>query len=386
MKVFICSLFISIFSYSLFAQPFVDRAIATATFQTQLMAENMADGLKIPRTIKKDGNIGIISKITDWTVGFYPGSLWLLYDLTKDSKWEVYARAWTSRLEELRHFTGHHDVGFMIGCSYGNGYRLTGDESYKDIIIDAADALCTRFNPTVGCIKSWNFKDPEIFRVIIDNMMNLELLFMAQILTGDKKYGEIAVDHANTTMKNHFRDDFSSYHLVEYSSSTGKVINRKTVQGYADESAWSRGQAWALYGYTMCYRFTSDKKYLSQAEKVAAFILNNENMPEDKVMFWDFDAPKIPDEPRDVSATAIAASALLELSKYSDKNSKVYFDTAETMLKSLTKAPYMADIGENHNFILTNSVGSLPHNGEVSVPLNYADYYFIEALTRYINY
>src|SRR5688572_5754287 len=213
-------------------------------------------------------------------------------------------------------------------------------------------------------------------------MMNLELLFAATRLSGDSSFYKIAVSHANTTMANHFRSDYSTYHVIDYDTATGKVVKRNTHQGYADESAWSRGQAWGLYGYTMCYRETRDPKYLQQADHIAAFILHHPNLPKDKVPYWDFNAPGIPNEPRDASAAAVMASALYELSQYST-HKKEYLSVANTILQNLTNS-YRSPIGENKGFLLVHSTGSKPANSEVDVPLSYADYYYLEAVLRSI--
>ncbi len=343
-----------------------------------------------PRTVK-DGKIQYIRHILDWTVGFFPGSLWYMYDYSRDESWQKSARSFTDAIEDAKYNTAHHDVGFVIQSSFGNGYRLTGDEHYKEVMIQAARSLSTRFDPRVGCIlswdadKGWQGKRGWQYPVIIDNMMNLELLFNVTRFTGDSSFYKIAVSHADVTMKNHFRSDYSSYHVVDYDSITGVARNRHTAQGYAHESAWARGQAWALYGYTMCYRETGCKRYLEQAEKIAHYWMTQKNMPEDKVPYWDFDAPQIPDEPRDASAAAIAASALLELSSFGTPDGKKYFEAAEQTLVSLSSPAYMAQPGENGFFILKHCVGSIPHNQEIDVPLNYADYYFLEALMRYRN-
>ena len=271
-------------------------------------------------------------------------------------------------------------MGFKVYCSFGSGYKLTNDARYKQVIIESARTLSTRFNPVAGVIKSWDNRTKWKYPVIIDNMMNLELLFAATQLTGDSSFYKIAVAHANTTMKNHFRPNNSSYHVVDYDTVSGNVIQKTTHQGYANESSWSRGQIWGLYGYIMCFRFTKDKKYLEQAEKIAAFVLEHPNMPEDLVPYWDFDAPKIPNEERDASAGAILASGLYELSIYSKKG-KLYRQKADKIVESLTNN-YRSAIGENKGFILLHSTGSRPSNSEVDVPLSYADYYYLEALIR----
>lgn len=332
-----------------------------------------------PRTVE-DGKLKLVAS-GDWTSGFFPGELWYLYEFTGDKKWKEKADSFT-RLIEKEKFNGvTHDMGFKIYCSFGNGYRLTKDNYYKDVIIQSAKTLITRFRSTTGVIRSWDHhKEKWQFPVIIDNMMNLELLFAATKLTGDSSFYKIAVTHANTTMKNHFRNDFSSYHVVDYDTLTGKVISKMTHQGYADESAWARGQAWALYGYTMCYRETKDPRYLSQAESVAAYLLNNPAMPADAVPYWDFKDPGIPNVPRDASAAAVIASGLYELSGYS-KNNKQYRAFADKIMTSLTKS-YRSPIGDNKGFILIHSTGNKPANSEIDAPINYADYYYLEALLR----
>ncbi len=332
------------------------------------------------RTLSPEGELLLVPS-KDWTSGFFPGVLWFLYELTGEKKWEDQARVFTANIEGEKLNGKTHDMGFKIYCSFGTGYNLTKDPKYKDVIIQAAKTLATRFNPVVGCIRSWDHNtDKWDFPVIIDNMMNLELLFAATKLTGDSSFYKIAVSHANTTMKNHFRPDFSSYHVIDYDTLTGKVLHRNTHQGFSDESAWARGQAWALYGYTMCYRETRDPKYLQQAENIASFILNRPNMPKDMVPYWDFNAGNIPEEPRDASAGAIIASAFLDLSTFSN-NGSLYRNRADQIIESLTKN-YRSPIGENKGFILIHSTGSKPMNSEVDVPLTYADYYYLEALSR----
>ena len=332
-----------------------------------------------PRTIANE-KLRLVSS-RDWTCGFFPGELWFLYEYTGKNEWKQQAENFTARIEREKTNGGTHDMGFKVYCSFGTGYRLTNDPHYKDVIIQSAKTLSTRFRPITGRIRSWDHNtDKWAFPVIIDNMMNLELLFAATKLTGDSSFYKIAVTHANTTMKNHFRSDYSSYHVVEYDTITGKVVKKNTHQGLADESAWSRGQVWGLYGYTMCYRFTKDKRYLEQAEKIASFVFNHKRMPNDLVPYWDFDAPNIPNEERDASAAAILASGLYELSTYSKKGA-LYKERADKILESLTDH-YRSPIGENKGFILLHSTGSKPSKSEVDVPLSYADYYYLEALLR----
>lgn len=366
-----------------FIEDNIANAVAQHTIQTDIIEKS--GQILNPKTVNKDGEIVYIP-IEEWTSGFFPGNIWLTYELTKDSKWQPLAEKYTEALDSVKYLTWHHDVGFMIGCSYLNGLRFANKTEYKDVIVEAAKSLSTRFRPNAGVIQSWDadkgwqaqrgWKCP----VIIDNMMNLELLFEASIISGDSTFHNIAVSHADITMKEQFRPDFSCFHVVDYDNETGEVRKKQTAQGYSDESAWARGQAWAIYGYVTCYRYTNDKKYLDFAENIYQFIFNHKNMPEDLVPYWDFDAPKIPNEPRDASAAAAIASALYELETYVP--GKNYKDTADKIMTSLGSESYRAAVGTNGNFILMHSVGSIPHNSEIDVPLNYADYYFLEALLR----
>lgn len=349
-----------------------------------LEASEAGDTVRIPSTYQ-NGEI-VYVPVDDWVSGFFAGTLWYMYELTGDEYWADHARKHTEILDTIQYLKWHHDIGFMIYDSYGNGLRLKNPDGYKDVIVNAAKSLSTRFRPAAGIIQSWDadkgwqanngWKCP----VIIDNMMNLELLMKATEFTGDSTYYNIAVSHADQTMKNHYRPDYSTYHVVDYDPETGEVRGRYTAQGYSDESAWARGQAWSLYGYTVMYRYTGDKKYLEQAEKVADFILNHPNMPEDLIPYWDFDCPDIPDTYRDVSAGAIMASALYELFGFTGND--MYKEKADKMIESLSSPAYRAAQGTNGGFILMHSVGSIPHGSSIDVPLNYADYYFLEALIR----
>jgi rhamnogalacturonyl hydrolase YesR len=288
-------------------------------------------------------------------------------------------------LEKEKLNTGTHDLGFMMYCSFGNANRIAPKPEYNEILLTSARSLTTRFDAKVGCIRSWNSKNND-FLVIIDNMMNLELLFWATRTTGDSSFYKVAVTHANTTIKNHFRPDYSSYHVINYDATTGGIKQKKTAQGAADESAWSRGQAWGLYGFTATYRETKDKRYLEQAKHIADYILSNPNLPADKIPYWDFNAPGIPNVLRDASAASIIAAALLELSEYVDnKTAKSYIGVTEAILNNLSNTTYKAAIGTNGGFIIQHGVGHFPAKTEVDTPLTYADYYFIEALIRYKN-
>jgi rhamnogalacturonyl hydrolase YesR len=336
----------------------------------------------LPRTFE-NGKVQT-TRPDGWVSGFFAGTLLRLYKYTEDTALLKEAISRLRLLEKEQFNTNTHDLGFMLFCSFGNANRIVPDPAYDSILINGARSLSTRFSPKVGCIRSWD-SDPSHFIVIIDNMMNLELLMYAFQKTHDSSFYDIAVTHANTTMKNHFRTDFSSYHVVDYDPLTGKVLDKRTAQGAADASAWARGQAWGLYGFTMMYRETGDKKYLAQANHIAKFILNHPNLPADKIPFWDFNAPGIPNTYRDASAAAIISSALIELATYASGVEKdEYENAAAEILKSLSSPPYKSKGDEVGGFLLKHSVGHLPEKSEIDVPLSYADYYFVEAAMRYL--
>lgn len=335
-----------------------------------------------PRTIEPDGAFRP-SNYKWWCSGFYPGSLWYVYEYTGDESFKELALKYQAGLEPLRFRKDDHDIGFQLMCSYGNSLRLTENQECVPVLIDGANSLATRFDPEVGCTRSWSWGEWS-FPVIIDNMMNMELLLKAHELGGDDSLKNVAISHARTTMKNHFREDYSTFHLVDYNPETGEVVGKQTVQGYADDSAWARGQAWALYGYPMMYRFTKDQDFLNQAVAIAEYLLPR--LPEDCIPYWDYDAPEIPNDVKDASSAAIMASGLIELSTFVDEEKAGrYLAAAETMLRSLASEEYLAEEGEQYGFLLRHSTGNKNKNSEVDVPLTYADYYFLEALLRWQN-
>lgn len=369
------------------AQRIVRKSFARAERQTALLDSLLTSPDLFPASWNTDGTIKTNSA-RGWISGFFPANIWFLYEYTRDPKWLDMARRRTAPLDTLRRYTKTHDLGFMVGCPCAAAYRLTGEEAYRQLLIDASDALLTRFSPAVGLIRSWDNKngDPNPYRVIIDNMMNLEMLFTVSKLTGDKRYYDIAVCHADNTLKNHFRPDNSCFHIVCYDAETGRVTGQRGGQGYSAASAWSRGQSWALYGFTMCYRETGDPRYLDRAVKCAEYFINHPHLPEDLVPYWDYDAPGIPDEPRDASAAAITASALLELAKYAPGKEKSYYGIARKILTSLASDRYLIPAGKKCGFLIDHSVGSKPSGSQVDVPIIYGDYYFLEALLRLKNY
>ncbi len=361
-----------------------EAAFAHAGYQLSCLDQQAVNqGVGFPRSVNPDGSLKLVD-VHDWCSGFFAGSLWHLYDYTRSSYWLRLARKWTEPLEAVKTKTDTHDLGFMIGDSFGRGFTLTADSLYRDVVVEASRSLSTRYNPTVGCIRSWDFnRDRWSYPVIIDNMLNLEMLFEATRVTGDSAYYQIAVNHAINTLKNHFRDDYSCYHVVDYDEGTGEVRWRGTFQGAHDESVWSRGQGWALYGYIMCYRYTADSQFLNQAIKVAEYLHNLPNLPDDGIFYWDMatrEAPSADREvvPRDASAAAVVASALYELASYVPDGQQ-YRQWADQLIGTLYRDYRYQGA---HGFILDHSTGFLPAGSEIDVPLNYADYYYLEALLR----
>lgn len=368
----------------------IDATLETAVSQYAYLATQLPEG-KFPKTYDVENDHLETSNSDWWCSGFYPGTLLYLTEATDAPELKKEAKQALEDLEKEQFNTSTHDLGFMMYCSFGNAQRLQPNPEYEKVLMNSAKSLVTRFNDTVGVIRSWdnaewNQGGPDDLLVIIDNMMNLELLFWATRHSGDSTYYKVAVQHADNTMENHFRKDYSSYHVVVYDVHTGEVKEQRTDQGAADESAWARGQAWGLYGYVVMYRETKDAKYLQQAERIAEYILNHPNLPENKIPYWDFNASDIPDALRDTSAGAIIASALLELSQYADgEKGERYYDKATAFLTGLLQPAYIAEVGTNGGFLLKHGVGNIPKNSEVDVPLTYGDYYLVEAMLRYKN-
>lgn len=364
----------------------IERGLATARVQAAAMAEELStqEGA-FPRSYE-NGKM-ITADYRWWTAGFFPGVLWQLYDDCAEERFLEYAKLYTERARPVADMTDTHDLGFMLHCSFGKGYVLTGNEDYLNVLKRGSDNLILRYNPSLGVIKSWESSPKWKYPVIIDNMMNLEMLCFVSRQTGDPKYYDIAVKHANTTLENHFREDASTWHVVSYDPEALGVQSKNTAQGHSDDSSWARGQSWALYGYTMMYRETGDSKYLQQARRVARLLVGHPNMPADMVPYWDYNAPDIPDAVRDASSAAVMASALVELSQLDrSEDAKTWIEVAEKQIRSLSSERYLAREGTNGGFILMHSTGSLPGNSEIDVPLTYADYYYIEALLRMKDY
>jgi hypothetical protein len=339
------------------------------------------DSVLIPRSM--DLSSGVVKKVKskDWTSGFFPGNLWQIYSLTGDVRFKEKAILWNAFIEKEKFNNTTHDMGFKVYCSFGKGLKVQDNAKYKNIIVKSAQTLVTRFDTKIGAIRSWDHnKEFFDFPVIIDNMLNLELLFEASKISGDKTYKNIAIQHANTTLKNHFRKDNSCYHVIDYDTISGKVKNKLTHQGFNKESSWARGQSWAVYGFTMAYRYSKNKEYLKQAEATAKYYINYKTLPEDGIPYWDFNDTSIPNAPRDASSAAVMASALVEL--YSFTKNETYLDYSKKVINTLSSDKYLLNESVKGPFILDHSTGNWPKKDEIDQPIVYADYYFLEAIIR----
>ncbi|MDN3666939.1 glycoside hydrolase family 88 protein [Algibacter miyuki] len=360
-------------------KPFDSDAILQERYKK--IADYQVDSLNFPRSYSfKENTVNKVGS-KDWTSGFFPGNLWQIYELTGDVAFKNKAKIWTAFVEKEKYNNRTHDMGFKVFCSFGNGLKHEDNQNYKDIIVKSSQTLISRFNATIGSIRSWDFnKETWDFPVIIDNMMNLEMLFEATKITKDSMFHNIAVDHANTTLKNHFRNDNSCYHVVDYNPENGDVRMKVTHQGFNDESVWARGQGWAIYGYTMAYRYTKDAKYLAQSQATANFFINHKNLPKDGIPYLDFNDPAIPNAPRDVSAATVVASAMVELYQYT-KN-ETYLEYSKKIINTLKTPEYLLESTIDAPFILKHSTGNWPKKDEVDEPIVYGDYYFLETLLR----
>lgn len=364
----------------------INQQFQFAAKQLKVLEQHVPDTV-MPKTLNKNTGAVEVSNTTWWCSGFFPASLLYVYEHTNDQEILRIAKKRLALQEPMKHYTGNHDLGFMMFNPFGNAYRLFKDPKDKATIDTAAMSLITRYRPQIKSIQSWNKNKNFNCPVIIDNMMNLELLMWVSQNGGDPKFKEIALNHANSTIANHYRADYSAFHVLDYDLETGKLIAGKNHQGYNDASAWSRGQAWGFYGFVMMYRFTKDQRYLDHARNIAKFLLNHPNMPKDYILYWDFNAPDIPNDLRDASAAAIFASGLLELAQFTKSDeSKNYINISASIIKTLSSPAYCASVGENGGFLLKHSVGHLPGNSEVDVPLTYADYYYLEAMHRFNNW
>jgi len=357
-----------------------DRVFDLAVYQLELLDSNLSIE-ELPRTIK-NGEL-LVSDTEWWCSGFFPGCLCYTALYTGDGQVASLADKYTHYLDSLYLKNISHDIGFMLNCSFGNHMKVFPEAAAADssVLKKGAAKLAGRYSDITRTTRSWDFGKWK-WPVIIDNMMNLELLMKF----GCVEHQKIAINHAKQTMANHFRPDYSCYHVVDYDPESGEVIGKMTHQGYSDSSAWARGQAWALYGYTMMAVLCKEKGYpddgkifQEQACKIADMLLAR--LPEDGIPAWDFDAPA--PAPKDASAAAIMASAFVELGHAtSGRRSRAYIQMAEKQIRRLASPDYLSEKGRNFGFLLLHSVGNYPRNSEVDVPLSYADYYFLEALYR----
>lgn len=345
------------------------------------LLEYKLDSLAFPRSYSHEKQKIKTVPSKDWTSGFFPGNLWQIYQLTGNEDFKKKAEQWTAFIEKEKLNNGTHDMGFKVYCSFGNGLKTEDNQAYKDVIVESAKTLITRYDDDIESIRSWDFnEDIWQFPVIIDNMMNLELLFEATKITGDSTFHNIAVKHANTTLKNHFRPDGSTWHVLDYDTITRQPRMKVTHQGINDNSAWARGQGWAINGFTMMYRYTKDTKYLDRAMATTNFFINHKNLPEDGIPYWDFDDPAIPNAPRDVSAAAVVASALVELYRYTQN--EAYLNYSKKVVASIKSVNYVLPESIDAPFILDHSSGDWSKRLEMDEPIVYGDYYFLETLIR----
>ena len=331
-----------------------------------------------PHSTGADGGWETVANtnLTAWTQGFFPGANWYLYDLTGDLAAKARADSWTRALEGQKTNTLTHDLGFKMYLSFGHAFRITGDPYYKDVLLAAAASLATRFDPAIGAVICCDWNKAWHRPMVVDTMMNLELLLWGAKNGGKPAWREMALSHASKTLADMVRPDGSTYHVVDYSTA-GAILFRGTLQGYSDSSTWTRGQAWAIYGYTMVYRYTSDATMLAAAREVADYYLSR--LGGESVPNWDLDAPT---QHKDSSAAAAVASALIELSGFvAVPDRGRYLQAAKRMLDELASPAYLAE-GTSSPSVLLHGVGNLPEGKAIDAGLIYGDYYFIEALAR----
>jgi rhamnogalacturonyl hydrolase YesR len=362
----------------------IDTLLELYIYKYKRFIETHPDSTLSPRSYQND-QLNMVSS-EDWTSGFFPGILWYLYEYSGDADFLRAAESWTHALKDQSYNTSTHDIGFIINSSYGQGYRITKSASYKEILNTAAESLASRYLDEIGCIISLDEIENFDYPVLIDNMVNLEVLYKTWKMNSNEEYYDIANKHAINTMERHFRSDFSSFQVVDYDPESFLPKYKGSFQGYSDSTAWARGQSWGLYGFVVAFRETGDRVYLDQSIRIASYILGHENFPEDCIPYWDYLSPDIPNTYRDATSAAILASALIELSSFSEvKQPEQYLNVAERIIHTMVNQGYINNRNECENFVLNQGVGSFPLNTEVGVPLIYGDYYLLEALIKYKN-
>lgn len=361
-------------------QPHIDYCVERAEY----MAKSYEKSHLLPRNILQGQTEWNSVPVADWCSGFGPGFMWYAYEAAPSDRLLAQAQDMTSPLYTILDVpVDNHDLGFMLYCSMGNGLRLTGDQAYHDYLLATADSLATLFNPKVGTILSWPGMRAKMnwpHNTIIDNMINLELMFWAAKNGGGQRYYDMAVSHAEVSMTSLIRPDYTTYHVAVFDTISGDFIKGVTHQGYADDSQWARGQGWGIYGYSMVYRETGDKKFLETSCKLADVLIDM--LPEDVIPFWDFNDPKIPNAPKDASAATVIASGLLELSTQVEDPAlqAKYYDVAVDMLSTLSTDAYLSN--DVNQATLLHSTGHHPNGSEIDASIIYADYYYLEALLR----
>lgn len=338
-------------------------------------------GVKSPHVAREDGVYDDL-RHSWWTSGFWPGLLWLMYDVSGKEAFKNAAWDWDAKLERCfseHPISLHHDVGFQFLPTAVIKYELTGDKEGLRIGLKAANYLAGRFNVEGGFIRAWE-GDKAIGWAIVDCMMNIPLLFWASRTTGDPRYKQIAMRHADTFLKYAIRDDGSVAHILSFDPETGEFIEQLGGQGLSATSSWSRGNAWALHGLAVAYRCTGELRYLNAAKRVSHYFIAS--LPDDHVPHWDFRAHPIEAEERDTSAGSIAASGLLELAALVPEDERrIYAGAAERMLLSLAERYATWDRPE-HGAILVEGTGNKPAGSNINVSLIYGDYYFAEAFAK----
>ncbi len=365
-------------------------ALQIAASEYKLLVASLPDSTSFPRRTKSATDETLVKvSAGDWTSGFFPGALWYLYQFTSDDFFLHNALRWTGHIKTQTKNTGAgHDLGFIFNCSFGNAYRIYGHPDYPAVMLEAGKTLSDRFSTIVGCTKSWNSGSwPSYsnnvgswkFPVIIDNMMNLELLLKMTQFNNDSLYHRQALQHASTTTVAHIRPDSSTYHVVDFDPLTGNILARGTRQGFSDASCWSRGQAWGIYGFSMMYKYSKDTAHLNTSKRLLGYYLKNK--PADHIPFWDYQAPDLPNTYHDASAASITCAALIDL--YNSTSDTAYLIYAEQIIDELTKPFYLNTNSTNAHLLLRHSTGGT--NGyEADVAQTYSDYYFIEALVKYL--
>ncbi|HEY9415659.1 MAG TPA: glycoside hydrolase family 88 protein, partial [Pseudonocardia sp.] len=330
----------------------------------------------------KPGGLWLTAGADDWTAGFYPATLWRTFERTQDPAWRQRAVTWQAGLARQTK-QDSTDLGFKLFDTFGTGYQLTGDESYKRVVLDGADTVSHRFNPKVGMFRVWDKSaDQTQFRVNIDATMNLELMFWAGQNGGNPQYAEMAKRHAERALTDLVRPDGGTWMVAMYDQKTGALVGHSTKQGYATESTWARGQSWAVYGFTMAYRYTKDPRFLDGARRTADYFMRR--LPPDHVPYWDFDVPNKATAPRDTSAAAVVASALVELSGFETDPAAKQRDTdnARDLLTALSSPTYAPRAQPKFAAILQHGTQHFPA-GWADTGIAFGDYYFVEALNRY---